>query len=80
MGLLSGKYNDSPDQPPAGSRFAESNDKFSNMVRDSMYGNDEWRQTIAKVIKLKVCVERTIWLFVVAEQSLCLGFSRGRRD
>ncbi|CEJ59611.1 Putative Podospora anserina S mat genomic DNA chromosome 4, supercontig 1 [Penicillium brasilianum] len=53
MGLLSGKYNDSPDQPPPGSRFAESNDKFSNMVRDSMYGNDEWKRSIAKVIKLK---------------------------
>jgi aryl-alcohol dehydrogenase-like predicted oxidoreductase len=75
MGLLSGKYNDSPDQPPPGSRFAESNDKFSNMVRDSMYGNDEWRQTIAKVIKLKVCVDRSIWLFGVAELSLCLSLT-----
>ncbi|CAM1501870.1 Fc.00g038540.m01.CDS01 [Cosmosporella sp. VM-42] len=33
MGLLSGKYNNSPDKSPAGSRFAESNDKFSNLVR-----------------------------------------------
>lgn len=53
MGLLSGKYNDSPDAPPAGSRFAESKDGFSNMVRDSWYGNDEWRSSIDKVIKLK---------------------------
>ncbi|KAJ5493514.1 voltage-gated potassium channel subunit beta [Penicillium diatomitis] len=58
MGLLSGKYNDSPDQPPAGSRFAVSNDKFSNMVRESMYGNDEWKQSIAKVIKLKPIAEQ----------------------
>ncbi|KAF7182357.1 hypothetical protein CNMCM7691_001837 [Aspergillus felis] len=30
MGLLSGKYNDSTTQPPPGSRFAESNDRFAN--------------------------------------------------
>lgn len=54
LGLLSGKYNGSPDKPPAGSRFAESNDDFSNMVRESWYGNDEWRSAVSKVIKLKV--------------------------
>lgn len=54
MGLLSGKYNASPDRPPAGSRFAESNDSFSSMVRESWYGNDDWKQMIEKVIKLKV--------------------------
>lgn len=54
MGLLSGKYNDHPDKPPAGSRFAESNDRFSNLVRDSWYGNDDWKDWISKVIKLKV--------------------------
>ncbi|GIJ83324.1 hypothetical protein Asppvi_002143 [Aspergillus pseudoviridinutans] len=30
MGLLSGKYNDATTQPPPGSRFAESNDRFAN--------------------------------------------------
>lgn len=54
MGVLSGKYNGSPDKPPAGSRFAESNDKFSSMVRESWYGKDVWKSAIDKVIKLKV--------------------------
>lgn len=58
MGLLSGKYNDSPDAPPPGSRFAESHDKFSNMVRESWYGNDAWKSTIAKVIQIKPIAER----------------------
>lgn len=53
FGLLSGKYNDSPDAPPAGSRFAEGNDKFVNSMRDS-YGNDQWKEMIAKATKLAV--------------------------
>ncbi|KAH7382378.1 NADP-dependent oxidoreductase domain-containing protein [Phaeosphaeria sp. MPI-PUGE-AT-0046c] len=51
FGLLSGKYNDSPDAPPTGSRFAEGNDKFVNSMRDS-YGNDQWKEMIAKATKL----------------------------
>lgn len=53
FGLLSGKYNDSPDAPPPGSRFAEGNDKFVNSMRDS-YGNDQWKEMIAKAKKLAV--------------------------
>ncbi|PKX93606.1 putative voltage-gated K+ channel beta subunit (KCNAB) [Aspergillus novofumigatus IBT 16806] len=48
MGLLSGKYNDATTQPPPGSRFAESNDRFANSVRQN-YGNDEWATTIKKI-------------------------------
>lgn len=53
FGLLSGKYDDSPDQPPAGSRFAKGNDKFVNSVRDS-YAQEQWQSTIAKAKQLKV--------------------------
>ncbi|GIK04990.1 hypothetical protein Aspvir_009089 [Aspergillus viridinutans] len=48
MGLLSGKYNDATTQPPPGSRFAESNDRFASSVRQN-YGNDEWASTIKKI-------------------------------
>lgn len=53
FGLLSGKYNDSPNAPPPGSRFAESKDKFGDFVRDS-YQNSEWQDTIKKAKDLKV--------------------------
>ena len=53
FGLLSGKYDDSPDQPPAGSRFAKGDDKFVSFVRDS-YANAEWQETIARAKQLKV--------------------------
>lgn len=55
MGLLSGKYNDSPDVPPKGSRFAEGKDSFTEMMR-GQYENEEWKGTIQKVTKLKVSV------------------------
>lgn len=53
FGLLSGKYDDSPDAPPAGSRFAKGHDKFVNSVRDS-FANEKWQSTIAKARQLKV--------------------------
>lgn len=53
MGLLSGKYNEAVDGPPPGSRFSESKDKFAEFMRDN-YGNDEWKDNLAKVAKLKV--------------------------
>lgn len=53
MGMLSGKYNDALEGPPAGSRFAESDDKFAQYMRGN-YGNDEWRGHVAKVAALKV--------------------------
>jgi len=53
MGLLSGKYNDALQGPPAGSRFSESKDKFAEFMRDN-YGNEEWNDNVAKVAKLKV--------------------------
>ncbi|KAF5863360.1 hypothetical protein ETB97_010240 [Aspergillus alliaceus] len=52
MGLLSGKYNDATTQPPPGSRFAESQDKYANKVR-SDWENKEWSATIQKIVKLK---------------------------
>ncbi|KAH7139539.1 NADP-dependent oxidoreductase domain-containing protein [Dendryphion nanum] len=57
FGLLSGKYNDSPDKPPAGSRFAEGNDKFVNSMRDS-YGNENWKNLIEKATKLKPIADK----------------------
>lgn len=57
FGLLSGKYNDSPDAPPAGSRFAEGNDKFVNSMRDS-YGNSDWTRIIEKARQLKPIADR----------------------
>jgi aryl-alcohol dehydrogenase-like predicted oxidoreductase len=53
FGLLSGKYNNSPDAPPPGSRFAEGDDKFVNSMRDS-YGNDDWKDMVGKATKLAV--------------------------
>jgi aryl-alcohol dehydrogenase-like predicted oxidoreductase len=54
FGVLSGKYNDSPEKPPAGSRFAEGDDKFVSGMREA-YGNRDWREMIESAIKLKVC-------------------------
>lgn len=60
FGLLSGKYDNSPDQPPAGSRFAKGDDKFVSFVRDS-FANAEWQETIAKAKQLKVSpIPRTV--------------------
>jgi hypothetical protein len=53
FGLLSGKYNDALHGPPAGSRFAESKDKFADFMREN-YGNDEWKANVAKAASLKV--------------------------
>lgn len=53
FGVLSGKYNDSPEKPPVGSRFAEGQDRFVNGMRDS-YGNDSWVEMIDSSRKLKV--------------------------
>ncbi|KAK1483220.1 voltage-dependent potassium channel beta subunit [Colletotrichum abscissum] len=59
MGLLSGKYNDDPDAPPAGSRFAEGKgDKFVNWANKEWYGNDEWKALIQNVVKLKGIAEK----------------------
>lgn len=52
FGLLSGKYNDSPDAPPPGSRFAKGDDKFVNYMR-SNYGNQAWQQDIEKARRLQ---------------------------
>jgi aryl-alcohol dehydrogenase-like predicted oxidoreductase len=55
MGLLSGKYNDSLDAPPEGSRFAVGKgDKFVNWANKEWYGNDDWKNMIQKIVKLKV--------------------------
>ncbi|KLU92682.1 hypothetical protein, variant [Magnaporthiopsis poae ATCC 64411] len=57
FGLLSGKYNNSPDAPPPGSRFAEGKDKFVNYMR-GQYGNESWSGNIEKVVKLKPISDR----------------------
>ncbi|KAK3313274.1 NADP-dependent oxidoreductase domain-containing protein [Apodospora peruviana] len=57
FGLLSGKYNDSPEAPPLGSRFAKGDDKFVSYMRDN-YGNKAWRDDVDKCRKLKVVADK----------------------
>ncbi|KAF3765246.1 Aldo/keto reductase [Cryphonectria parasitica EP155] len=57
FGLLSGKYDDSPDEPPAGSRFAKGEDKFVSSVRSS-YADEQWQSTIAKARQLKPIADK----------------------
>ncbi|CAJ2509732.1 Uu.00g056320.m01.CDS01 [Anthostomella pinea] len=57
FGLLSGKYNDSPDAPPEGSRISESKDGFGEGMRKT-YGDDSWKEKIAKSKKLKTVAEK----------------------
>lgn len=57
FGLLSGKYDDHPDAPPNGSRFAKGDDKFVSFVRDS-YATAQWQTTIASAKKLKPIADK----------------------
>ncbi|KAF2006335.1 Aldo/keto reductase [Amniculicola lignicola CBS 123094] len=57
FGLLSGKYNDSADAPPAGSRFAEGKDRFVSGMRNS-YGNEDWKEMIGQATKLKPIADK----------------------
>ncbi|PYH91609.1 voltage-gated K+ channel beta subunit [Aspergillus ellipticus CBS 707.79] len=57
MGLLSGKYNDATTQPPPGSRFAESNDKFASSVRKD-WENEQWAGNIKKIVGLKTIADK----------------------
>ncbi|KAI1344201.1 NADP-dependent oxidoreductase domain-containing protein [Xylariaceae sp. FL0016] len=57
FGLLSGKYNDALDAPPEDSRFSVSKDGFAEMMR-KQYGNDSWRENIAKSKKLKTVADK----------------------
>ncbi|OJI86583.1 hypothetical protein ASPTUDRAFT_187955 [Aspergillus tubingensis CBS 134.48] len=57
MGLLSGKYNDATTQPPPGSRFAESNDKFASSVRRD-WENEQWAGNIKKIVGLKEVADK----------------------
>ncbi|OOF95187.1 hypothetical protein ASPCADRAFT_396952 [Aspergillus carbonarius ITEM 5010] len=57
MGLLSGKYNDATTQPPPGSRFAESNDKFASSVRQD-WENEQWAGNIKKIVGLKALADK----------------------
>ncbi|PVH98063.1 Aldo/keto reductase [Periconia macrospinosa] len=57
LGILSGKYNDSPDAPPQGSRLSQGNDKFLNYMKD-VYGNSEWKDMIEKAKKLKPIADK----------------------
>ncbi|KAL2819302.1 NADP-dependent oxidoreductase domain-containing protein [Aspergillus cavernicola] len=52
MGLLSGKYNNATTQPPPGSRFAESKDKFASGVRKT-WDSEQWAGTIKKIAGLQ---------------------------
>jgi voltage-dependent potassium channel beta subunit len=57
FGLLSGKYNEYPDTPPPGSRFAKGNDNFVKYMRGN-YGNEEWKADIEKVRRLGVVADK----------------------
>lgn len=57
FGLLSGKYNEYPDAPPPGSRFAKGDDNFVTYMR-SNYGNEAWRGDIEKVRRLGAVADR----------------------
>ncbi|PYI00478.1 voltage-gated K+ channel beta subunit [Aspergillus sclerotiicarbonarius CBS 121057] len=57
MGLLSGKYNDATTQPPPGSRFAESNDRFASSVRQD-WENEQWAGNIKKIVGLKALADK----------------------
>ncbi|KAK0704405.1 NADP-dependent oxidoreductase domain-containing protein [Lasiosphaeris hirsuta] len=52
FGLLSGKYNEAPDSPPEGSRFAKGGDKFVEWMAGN-YGGEWWRKDVEKAVKLK---------------------------
>ena len=54
-GVLTGKYNNSAKEPPKGSRFAESQDRFAQWFRSEKYGSDVWLADLQKVEKLQVC-------------------------
>jgi voltage-dependent potassium channel beta subunit len=53
MGILSGKYNDASNEPPPGSRIAESNGNFGEFMRKT-YRSPRLQGDIAKVATLKV--------------------------
>lgn len=55
QGILTGKYNDSLKEPPAGSRFAVSKEEVV-VEQKKKYGDPAWVATIEKVQKLMVCL------------------------
>ncbi|KAI5292664.1 hypothetical protein KEM52_006162 [Ascosphaera acerosa] len=57
QGILTGKYNDSVKEPPAGSRFAIAKDDFS-AAQKKRYGDAAWVSTIEKVQKLMPIAEK----------------------
>lgn len=48
QGILTGKYNDYPNEPPAGSRLDRPTELITSKQREG-YGNEEWQATIASV-------------------------------
>lgn len=54
FGLLSGKYNDSPDRPPEDSRY---NSVDVDWMAKS-YGGNEWKERVEKVVKLKPIADK----------------------
>lgn len=57
QGILTGKYNDAVSQPPAGSRLAEANDRFT-VAQRANYGNETWHADVAKVRKLQSVADK----------------------
>ncbi|KZZ95647.1 voltage-gated potassium channel beta-2 subunit [Ascosphaera apis ARSEF 7405] len=57
QGILTGKYNDSLKEPPAGSRFAVSKEEVV-VEQKKKYGDPAWVATIEKVQKLMPIAER----------------------
>lgn len=61
FGVLSGKYNDVVDGvPPPNSRFADSKEKFADMMRGRIGGgtDEEWKKDIDTVKKLKPIADK----------------------
>ncbi|KAK2739625.1 hypothetical protein FQN55_009361 [Onygenales sp. PD_40] len=70
-GLLTGKYNDAPTEPPKGSRFAESKDKYALSVMKT-YGGEVWTANIKKVEKLKPFADKHGWKLPHLALAWCL--------
>jgi aryl-alcohol dehydrogenase-like predicted oxidoreductase len=58
MGLLSGKYNNAI-EPPPGSRFAESKDKFATGAREA-WDSEQWAGNVKKIAGIQVRCARIV--------------------
>ncbi|KAI5294965.1 hypothetical protein KEM52_002742 [Ascosphaera acerosa] len=57
QGILTGKYNDSLDKIPEGTRLSSSKDQYTQGVA-ATYGSEQWRSMIEKVKKLEAVAKK----------------------